>query len=410
MNDIKKPKKNSNIKPSDDFGVSKINPNHPDLSDIKDNPDNEIKNTENIETIDLSKEDFNEQKKPKKPHKLLKKILIILPIVLLIIGALLFYFVLKDKNEEEIVQTSSPKVEEVKKIPTSPLTGRELNDEALANRPITAIMIENSPNARPQSGLIDSDMVYEAIAEAGITRFMALYQESQPQYIGPIRSIRSYYLDYLMPFQASIAHVGGSPESLRDIKNLGLRDLDQFFNDSGYWRTNERFAPHNMYSSFERLDKLNNEKNFKLSEFNNFDRKKDVPQTVTARVIDLSISGPLYSPQFQYNQTTNRYDRYQGGSPHIDQKSGQVISPNSVIALVVPNGIGSDGYQNTYNTSGSGAVYVFQDGIVSIGNWSKADRKSPLILKDSNGLPMKINVGQTWISLVGSSTNIVYKP
>lgn len=413
MDDIKKPKKDSPVKPSEDFGKPKIDLNHPDLENNYEVKSKHIQNKETIETIELDDPDAkkvlisNKMKKTKKKKKILVSMLLI--ITMLFIG-IIAYLIFGQKDNNSNVQDNQVVTKEIRKVPTSPLTGRELTDASLANRPITAVMIENSPNARPQSGLIDSDIVYEAVAEAGITRFMALYQESQPQYIGPIRSVRAYYLDYAMPYQAAIAHVGGSPEALNDIKSLGVRDLDQFYNESGYWRINERYAPHNMYSSFVRLDKLNQEKGFNYSKINSFDRKKDVPQTISASIIDLSISGPLYSPQFRYNPTTNKYDRYQAGSPHIDQKSGQVISPNTVVALVVPNGVGSDGYLSTYNTSGSGPVYVFQDGIVSVGTWSKADRKSPLELKDSNGLSMKLNTGQTWVSLVGSSTNIVYRP
>ena len=92
------------------------------------------------------------------------------------------------------------KKSEVAKKPISLLTGLELASAELANRPVTGVMIENSPDARPQSGLTDAGIVYEAIAEGGVTRFLAIYQESQPQYIGPIRSARPYYLDFILEY------------------------------------------------------------------------------------------------------------------------------------------------------------------------------------------------------------------
>lgn len=339
-----------------------------------------------------------------------KKVLIVL-IILFIILAVLGFIYFKNKNKPVATSTEQVIVEkkEVKKI-ISPLTGKELQDESLTKRPVTALMIENSPDARPQSGLTDADIVYEAIAEGGVTRFMAVYQESQPTYIGPIRSARSYYIDYALPYQASYGHVGGSPQALQDIKDLGVRDIDQFFNAGAYWRIAERFAPHNMYTGFDKLDQLNQSKGYTSSSFKGFERKEQVPQTPTAKTIDLAISGPLYSPRFDYDATTNSYLRSQAGQAHTDAKSGATISPKVVVALVVPNGNDSDGYHSTYATTGTGAVYVFQDGIVSEGTWSKADRKSPLVLKDKNGLPMKLNAGQAWVSLVGASSDISYKP
>ena len=95
------------------------------------------------------------------------------------------------------------------------LTGEEVKDEAATKQAVTAIMIENSPDARPQSGVKQAGIVYEAIAEGGITRFLTLHQQDKPQMIGPVRSLRMYYVDWLAPYNASIAHVGGSAAALK---------------------------------------------------------------------------------------------------------------------------------------------------------------------------------------------------
>jgi len=109
----------------------------------------------------------------------------------------------------------------------SKLTGVQV-DPAVNQRPTTAVMIENSTAARPQSGLDQAGVVFEAIAEGGITRFEAIYQDSQPAYLGPVRSVRPYYIQWALGFDAAIAHVGGSPEALSDIKTWNAKDLDQF--------------------------------------------------------------------------------------------------------------------------------------------------------------------------------------
>jgi hypothetical protein len=301
----------------------------------------------------------------------------------------------------------------------SPLTGVQV-DPNLAARPVTGIMIENSDQARPQSGLQDAGVVYEAIAEAGITRFLALFQEGTPQYIGPVRSLRPYYIDFAAPFQASIAHVGGSPDALKIVRSGGFRDLDQFFNSGAYWRSSTRYAPHNVYTSFERLDALNKAKGYSISHFTSWLRKKDQKLAApTAKNIKLAISGPDYYANYAYDAASNSYLRSEGGAPHMEfvsaaDKTGVQLRPKVVIALVVPLGRGaldaSGAYYSDYQDSGSGQMYVFQDGGVTQGTWVKASTNEQFQFTDANGVPIELDAGQTWITLVSSASQVSYTP
>lgn len=381
-------------------------------------PPENLPQDDEVETIDLNL-DLNDKKsskgsdvsKSKKFNMTKKKWLILLVAVLVVIvGFIVYWFFIKpDKQAEKVYKPAAvTKKQEVKK-PVSPLTGKELTDASLAKRPVTSLMVENSPDARPQSGMNEAGVIVEAIAEGGITRFLVVFQEATPQYIGPVRSARPYYVDFALGFDASFGHVGGSPDALNDIKALGVKDLDQFYNSGAYWRIGERSAPHNVYTSFEKLDALNTSKGYTSSKFTPFERKKDVPQTPTANTIDFSVSGPTYNPHYQYDQASNSYKRSQAGEAHTDQKSGAQLNPKVVIALVMEKGT-SDGYHSSYRDVGTGKAYIFQDGIVSEGTWSKPDRKSSLTLTDKNGLPLKLNVGQVWITLVGSAGDVVYRP
>jgi hypothetical protein len=197
--------------------------------------------------------------------------LLVLAVIVLLGGSGLIYtmahFVKKPAGHVVLKQTP------VKAVPptpattvASPLSGIQVQPQS-AQRPVTGIMIENSPDARPQSGLQDAGVVYEAIAEAGITRFLAVFQDSRPGYIGPVRSLRPYYLDFATPYQASIAHVGGSPEALATVRNGHYRDIDQFFNSKYYTRIKSRTAPHNVYTNFDWLDQLNQSKGYNKSEY-----------------------------------------------------------------------------------------------------------------------------------------------
>lgn len=303
-----------------------------------------------------------------------------------------------------------------KEVPPPPttepsrLTGIEVPFDS-NKRPVTGIMIENSPDARPQSGLKDAGIVYEAIAEGGITRFLTLFQEARPDYIGPVRSVRPYYLDFLWPFDAGIAHVGGAPQALADIKSLGIRDLDQFANSGSYWRVTGRYAPHNVYTSFDKLDELNNKKGFTSSTFTSFLRKKAEPlKTPTVQSIDLNISGPLYNVHYDYDVATNSYKRSEAGKPHVDEKSGAQLAPSVVMALIMTRGIAGDGQHTDYGTTGIGHMYVFQDGGIIEGSWAKATRKDQFVFTEAaTGKPLPLNPGQTWLTIVDANSDVFYK-
>lgn len=280
----------------------------------------------------------------------------------------------------------------------SPLTGVEVAIP-LTKLPVTAVMIENSPDARPQSGLYEAGVVFEAIAEGGITRFMALFQESKPAYIGPVRSVRPYYLDFLVPFDAPVAHAGGSAQALAEIRAQGLKDLDRAHNPNYYQRVSSRYAPHNLYTSRAQLLQLHKAKGYTSSTFDGFERKKEAPaKKPTATKIDFDISSFLYNTHYDYVKKTNSYLRSMAGKPHTDEKSGKQINPKVIIAI--ETAYSKNGIYSVYKTTGSGKITVFQDGAATPGTWSKKGRSSPYVFKDSKGKPLALNPGQTWITMI----------
>lgn len=283
----------------------------------------------------------------------------------------------------------------------SPLTGVLVPDQASTQQAVTGIMIENSPDARPQSGLKSAGVVFEAIAEGGITRFLALYQESKPALVGPVRSVRLYYVDWLAPFQASIAHVGGSKFALDEVRNGSYRDLDQFFNSGSYWRATDRYAPHNVYTNFQRLDALNTKKGYATSVFTAWPRTDGKPaKTLTAKTIAVHISGYLYDSTYLYDAATNTYVRSEGGKPHLDREGG-AIAPSVVIVMNTEESrIFEDGWREQITTIGSGKAHIFQNGVVTEATWTKADRGSQIKFTDSTGKEIPFNRGQTWITAI----------
>lgn len=290
----------------------------------------------------------------------------------------------------------------------SPLTGVEVASEAATKAPVTAIMIENSPDARPQSGLKNSGVVFEAIAEGGITRFLVLYQSEKPSLVGPVRSVRMYYVDWLAAFNASVAHVGGSAAALVEVRNGKYRDIDQFFNSGSYWRATDRYAPHNVYTSFERLDSLNAKKGYTESNFTGFTRIDGAPsKEPDATKINITISSFLYNSSYIYDAQTNTYARSEGGAPHMDREDGQ-ITPSVVIAMHVnETTVLEDGYRQQINAIGSGDATIFQNGTATNVTWHKASRTDQITFTDAVGKDVPLVRGQTWIAAVPNGSGAV---
>lgn len=345
------------------------------------------------------------------PHK---KEFIAAAIFLILIGGGAGAWLLTHPTVKKVVVTK-PTTTAVKKVVApvkvpSTLTGLPV-DPSINQGPVTGIMIENSLDARPQSGLSQAGVVFEAIAEGGITRFLALFQDTAPDNVGPIRSARPYYVQWALGFDAGYAHVGGSPEAMADIRNWGVRDLDQFYNSGAYHRIDSRAAPHNVYTSIAALNQLEASKGYTSSTYTGFSRKIETPSKVpSVKTINLHISGALYDVTYTYDATTNSYLRNEGGVPHADANTGTQLSPKVVIAMVMPYSLEADGSHSVYDTIGSGPVYIFQDGVVSTGQWTKSGNTSQFIFTDSNNVGINLNPGQTWLTAVANTTDVAYAP
>lgn len=309
--------------------------------------------------------------------------------------------------EPEPVVIEQPEEEPLPPEPetkTSPLTGVEVSPE-LAEQPVTAVTIENSPEARPQSGLADAGIVFEAMVEGSITRFLALYQEGMPEQIGPIRSIRRNHIDWILAHDAAVAHVGGSPYALSRLRSLGVKDLDQFQSPEGYRRVNTRFAPHNMYSTRKDLLKIHDKRGYTSSDFSGIVRKAPEPaEKPTITEVNVKISSPLYNVRFAYDAKNNTYKRFMGGVPHVDEQTNKQITSDVVVVMVAD--YRRDGIYSEYDLTGSNTAYIFQDGAMTKGIWEKPKQTDNVRFGNSDGLPIGLNPGKTWVTLVTSAGDV----
>ena len=361
------------------------------------------------------------EKREKTKRSVGKTIGIIVLLLLIVSGAtFLTLAFFTDKNDEKSEDFAYENAES-DKIYYSPLTGLEVSDPNLLKAATTCVMIENSPDARPQSGLDQAGVVYEAIAEGGITRFMAIYQEAKPELIGPVRSVRLTFAEMAKPYKCSIAHVGGAQNALNLIRGNGeFRDIDQFFNGGNYWRANTKpngkriYAPHNVYTDAAHLDSLNYRKGYTESTFTGFTRLDpdavQEPVQQNATTINIRMSSALYNPIFTYDANSNSYKRaHANGGPHyaLHKDGSQTqISPKVVVAIKTTPVARGDGYMD-YKTIGSDDAFIFQNGTVIAGKWQRNDANSPFRLIDSEGNDIQLVRGQVWVSIYPSTNGSV---
>lgn len=329
----------------------------------------------------------------------------------LILTAGLMYFLL-------VVKNPTPPIDNSNQIPAKKkpavyqmaLSGIETEDQTKINQPVIGVMLENSPDARPQSGLKAAEVVFEAIAEGGITRFLAFYQSEHPDTIGPIRSLRSYYVDWLTSFDAGIVHVGGSQSALNRVRGGGYRDLDEFLNGGSFYRARDRWAPHNLYAKFSNLVALNQSKGFDNSNPKMFVRQKPkASDTVAASKIDFNISSPTYNPQYQYNSETNKYLRFQAGSAHLDREQGQIEVDAAIALMVDMRAVMEDGYREEIKTVGEGKAYIFQNGQAITATWRKTTSAESIHFFDQENKEIAINSGKVWLSAVPQNRSVSWQ-
>ena len=266
-------------------------------------------------------------------------------------------------------------------------------------------MIDNHVDAWPQAGIDNAFLVFEAPVEAGISRMLAFFYEGQEvEKIGPVRSARPYFLDWNNELDALYAHVGGSNAALDLIASGGTFDLNQYWLDSYFWRSHSRYAPHNVYTSVERMSqyvaarKEQGRVSEPLYETWSF-KDPDIQVEPQVERIELSFYPPTYVAEWKYDETTNRYVRFQAGVAHTMEDGGEVMADN--VAVVVTDVAILDGVgRRSVRTIGEGIAVVFRDGKKIEGTWKKTAQSKRLRFYDQEGSEIIFNAGVTWVEVV----------
>ncbi|KKR05715.1 MAG: hypothetical protein UT34_C0002G0222 [candidate division WS6 bacterium GW2011_GWF2_39_15] len=278
------------------------------------------------------------------------------------------------------------------------------------NRPI-AIMINNHYHARPQSALNSADIVYESLAESGITRYMGIFWSQGTSKVGPVRSARQYFLEWLSPYDPLYIHDGCASSSdprtnaCGNIYSYGIKDL----RTHGYWRVTDRVAPHNEYNStVTAWDYASKNGWGGFPEIDTLQFKRDAePNARGSRTKvkvrfrqDLPNNG-LYDSEWSYDVKSNSYLHKIGGQADLDLETGKQVSAKVVVIQEVIMQSSGDAYGRIIITTiGEGKAVVLQDGKVTIGKWKKTSRTERERYYDSTGKELLLNRGRLWITAV----------
>ena len=333
----------------------------------------------------------------------------------------------------------------------SKLTGEELASGAGINAPAYCIQTPNGTDgARPQAGLTQAGVVFEAIAEAGITRFAAIYQNPTSAVIGPIRSLRIYYLQWDTPFDCTIVHAGGSGDALAAVANGGYKDLTENYTYM-YRGTYGSRLWNNLFTTSSYLAQFSNDSGYTTSDIKGFSRM--TPEESSRARVDASVAEKLvitepatgdlssinatvqnialrfggwasFNVNYAYDASTNSYKRgYESGIAHevyecpaedLGERNPEDVctltqmSPNVVIAMVVQESKASDNYHEDIKAVGSGNVYIFQNGTAIKGEWVKGSAAEQIKFYDEDGDEIKLAPGQTFVEAIPSYGSIEY--
>lgn len=272
---------------------------------------------------------------------------------------------------------------------------------------IVTVMIDNLSAALPQVGVKEAPVVYEAPVEGGVTRFMAVFPRSSTiQKVGPVRSARPYFLDWLREYgDAMYIHCGGSPEALSKIKSENIFDANEFYNGGYFWRDNARYAPHNLFIKSINWQKLWTDKGPEKSKsWQGWVFDSTAPTgTEIADIKEINIQySPGYSVGWKYDPTANVFGRERGGKPFSDT-SGQILADNILIQFASVEILDEVG-RRAIDTVAVGEARVLRDGKIIKGTWKKEGIYDRTRFYDLAGQEIKIKPGRTWVQVVPLGT------
>ena len=357
----------------------------------------------------------------------------IISALIIIVAIVVIPLTVVSANNEEIttaettteVTTEETTTEEIETTTADPhegldqslLTGEYVDEETATKRPV-AVMINNIKNAVPQSGIEEAGVIYEAPVEGALTRLMAIYEDySAAQKIGSIRSCRLYYCYFALEFDAIYAHYGQSKYAESFLNSSNIDNVSGLSSgSSAYYRASGISAPHNVFSTPEKMDSVIESLGYRTTYEDDYDGKFNFAEDEDSATLESdTVANTVYpgysinKPYFVYDEETGLYSRYQYGTEHIDADTGNQLTCKNIIIQCVSSTYYDDNKSLNITLTGSGSGYFVTNGKAINITWQKDSELGVTHYYDESGEEITLNIGKTWICVVqnSSSGNIV---
>lgn len=308
------------------------------------------------------------------------------------------------------IQSNSKNISEITQKEDTfkyPFTGIKTNENPQDKTPYI-VVVENSKASRPQSGLSFADIVYETSAEGGIPRFIAIYHSNTASKIGPVRSIRPYFLTISKEYALPIAHCGGSKEALNEVKkDSSIMSINEMTNGKYYYRDNNRKAPHNLYTSSEKILQAIKDKKYNLKAESSLKFDNEFFNNDLKEALNITIKpNNVYETSYTFEDGT--YTKLMDGEIAKDAITNSPLTFTNVVVQKTDITLQTDNSHLNIDLVSSGEGYIFSNGKVIEMKWSKDSQYDDTKLYDLDGNPISLSEGNTIWNIVDSQSIITY--
>ncbi len=345
----------------------------------------------------------------------MKLFIFIILLIIILTGGFLAFKMLTG-NEENVENQNEENTSQENVIEQVIVEEKQVEIFSGTDRPI-AVMIDNHRDAWSQAGIQDAYMVYEIIVEGTETRLMALFKGTDTETIGPVRSARHYFLDYVLEHDAIYAHFGQSPQAETDIAKLGIDNISGIYEDgTTFWRTSSKYAPHNAMTSIENLLESAERKDYAL------ESDSDSVLNYTTDEVDLeggkaveSVTIPhtsVQKVQYVYDEKNKVFQRFARSVPQEDLVTDEIITTKNIIIMFVDNytlaGESASGRQGLDNIGTFDGYYLTNGEVIEI-KCIKNSRSAQTIYQDLEGNEIEVSDGNTFVNICDTSTKVTFE-
>jgi hypothetical protein len=329
-------------------------------------------------------------------------------VVVLVVAIAVLIFVHSNKSPVATPTTAPTTTTTAPTYPTAPLTGLADPTGVSLKRSALTVKIENTPEALPQWGIDQADVVYEEIVNGGITRLAAIFNSHAPVKVGPVRSVRPTDTQVVWPLGGIFAYSGGAPYAVASISTAPVKLIDESSAGTAMYRDPTRYAPHNLFAIAPKLFAFGGTP---VPPPDLFAYRTSTQQFAGRPMASFTVPFPsIYGVTWTWDAKSLSWDRTLFGNADITG-TGVRESPKNVVVMYVNyvNGIGTEA--SYANLQGSGTAAFFSDGKETVGTWSRGPSKGDVVVyKTAKGAPVALTPGQTWVELLNTGAVLSLRP